>query len=69
MPILEFLPQAHGYVRIHLRDGSIHTGRFRTDILSETALSAYFEGDARDISLPVDAILTVEPVESLPLAS
>jgi hypothetical protein len=68
MAILDFLPRAGGYVRIHLRDGSVHTGRFRTDILSETALSAYFQGDARDISLPVDAILTIEPVEALQAA-
>lgn len=69
MPINDFLPRAHGHVRIHLRDGSIHTGRFRTDILTETALSAFFHGDARDISLPLDAIVTIESLEALQLAS
>jgi len=69
MPIHDFLPRAHGHVRIHLRDGSIHTGRFRTDILSETALSAFFHGDTRDISLPLDAIVAVESLDILQLAS
>jgi hypothetical protein len=69
MPIHDFLPRAHGHVRIHLCDGSVHTGRFRTDILSETALSAFFHGDARDISLPLDAILTIESLDALQLAS
>ncbi len=69
MPINDFLPRAHGHVRIHLRDGSIHTGRFRTDILSETALSAFFHGDTRDISLPLDAIVTIESLDALQLAS
>jgi len=68
MPINDFLPRAHGRVRIQLLDGSIHTGRFRTDILSETALSAFFHGDARDISLPLDAIVAIESLDALQLA-
>lgn len=69
MAILDFLPQAHGRVQIRLEDGSVHRGRFRTDILSERALSVYFYGDIRDISLPIDLIDSVESLDELPLAS
>ncbi len=69
MAILEFLPQASGRVRIRLDDGSVHTGRFRTDILSERAMSAYFYGEVRDISLPIDLIVSIESLEELALAS
>ncbi len=65
----DFLPQAAGRVRIFLTDGSVHTGHFRTDILSEHALSAYFFGDVRDISLPIGLIDAIEPLEMLKLAS
>ncbi len=60
MPINEFMPRATGRVRIRLCDGSIHTGSFRTDILSESALSVYFYGDVHDISLPVADIDSLE---------
>jgi hypothetical protein len=63
MAIVDFLPQAHGRVRIHLTDGSVHTGFFRTDLLSPNILSAYFFGDARDISLPIEWI---DAIEALP---
>ncbi len=69
MAIREFIPRADGRVRIRLVDGSVHTGRFRTDILSERAMSAYFYGEVRDISLPIDLIVSVESLEELPLAS
>lgn len=70
MSIHEFLLKARGRVSIVLNDGSKHTGRFREDILSESALSAYFFGDNRDISLPIDAIIGVEAIdEELQLAS
>ncbi len=69
MAILDFLPQAQGRVRILLTDGSVHTGRFRTDILSERAMSVYFYGEIRDISLPIDHIVSLEALEELPLAS
>lgn len=60
MSIYEFLPKAHGRVAIVLSDGTSHTGRFREDILSESALSTYFFGDDHDMSLPIDAIERVE---------
>ena len=60
MPINEFMARAAGRVRIRLCDGSIHTGSFRTDILSEHALSVYFYGDAHDISLPIADIDSLE---------
>jgi hypothetical protein len=69
MATSEFIPQANGRVRIRLTDGSVHTGRFRTDILTESALSVYFYGDVRDISLPIELIDTVEPIAELRLAS
>jgi hypothetical protein len=63
MAIVDFLPRAYGRVRILLSDGSVHTGSFRTDLLSPNILSAYFFGDARDISLPIAAI---DAIEALP---
>ncbi|BDE05816.1 hypothetical protein WPS_10920 [Vulcanimicrobium alpinum] len=62
MAIDEFLPRAAGHVRIRLSDGSVHTGEFRTDILGPTAISAFFRGDARDISLPIEMIDAIEPL-------
>jgi hypothetical protein len=69
MAINEFIPRADGRVRIHLCDGSVHTGRFRTDILSPSALAAYFYGDAHDISLPIADIDFMESIEDYKLAS
>jgi hypothetical protein len=68
MAIVDFLPRAHGRVRIHLADGSVHTGSFRTDLLSPDILSAYFFGDARDISLPIDWIDTIEALPEVQAA-
>ncbi len=69
MSIAELLPRSQGPVRIRLADGSLHTGRFRTDILSDRAVSVFFYGDVRNMSLPVAIIAGVESVESLELAS
>jgi hypothetical protein len=69
MGIVEFLPQSSGYVRMRLVDGSFHTGHFRTDILSANALSVYFYGDIRDLSLPIEDIDTIEMIDDLQLAS
>lgn len=60
MPVGEFLRRCHGRVRITLVDGSVHTGRFRTDILGPSALSAFFHGDVRDMSLPIGLITSLE---------
>lgn len=65
MHIDEFIARASGRVRIELTDGSVHTGRFRTDILSRTALSVFFIGEVRDISLPIDMITGMEPLGEL----
>ena len=62
MPITEFVPRANGRVRINLCDGTTHTGHFRTDILSTSAISAYFYGDAHDISLPIADIVSMESI-------
>jgi len=70
MSNFEFLPKAHGRVSIVLIDGTTHTGHFREDILSASALSAYFFGDRHDMSLPLDAIVHVDSLrEELALAS
>ncbi len=69
MLIDEFIARANGRVRIELTDGSVHTGRFRTDILSKTALSAFFIGDVRDISLPIDMIARLDHLDELRYAS
>jgi hypothetical protein len=62
MAIDSFLRRCSGHVCIHLSDGSVHTGRFRTDLLSPEALSAYFHGDERDISLPIHLIDRIDAV-------
>jgi len=56
----DLILHAAGRVRVNLSDGSVHTGRFRTDILSPSALAVYFFGDARDISLPICKIDSIE---------
>ena len=66
----EFLSKARGRVSILLTDGTTHTGRFREDILSASALSAFFFGDVQNFSLPLDAIERVDSIfEDLKLAS
>ncbi|MBD5634661.1 MAG: hypothetical protein IAI49_09300 [Candidatus Eremiobacteraeota bacterium] len=62
----EFLKNCHGEVRIQLAGGAVYTGHFRTDILSADAVSAYFYGNERDLSLPIGI---VESIEHLPMAS
>ena len=69
MAIDDFIHRASGRVRLTLCDGSIHTGRFRTDILSQSALAVYFDGDVHDISLPIADIDSVESIQELQLAS
>lgn len=57
----EFLHRARAEkVRIRLDDGQEFTGHFRTDILSPNALSAFFYGDVRDLSLFIEDIVSVE---------
>ena len=63
MSVQDFMRNAEGPVRIRLTDGSTHTGHFRTDILTPSALSAYFHGDARDMSLPIEAVLEIEALK------
>jgi hypothetical protein len=68
MNINTFLHLARmGRVRITLRDGQVHTGQFRTDILSKNALSAFFFGDVRPLSLSIGEVRSIEalPAESL----
>ena len=61
MHISEFLDRAAATrVRITLADGQVHTGQFRTDLLSANALSAYFFGDIRPLSLAIDDIVVCE---------
>jgi hypothetical protein len=70
MKINEFLLRARaGRVRITLVDGQIHTGQFRTDLLSQNALSAYFFGDIRPLSLHIDEIVTCEALPAQTYAS
>lgn len=61
MHINEFLPRARsGRVRITLVDGQIHHGHFRTDILSPSAVSAFFFGDERPLSLGIEEVLAID---------
>jgi hypothetical protein len=57
MKINEFLHRARaGRVRIVLNDGRVHTGQFRTDIVSRSAIAAFFFGDLRPLSVPIDDV-------------
>lgn len=70
MKINEFLHRSRaGRVRIVLRDGQVHTGQFRTDILSQSAISAFFFGDIRPLSIPIDDVLSVETLWAEQVAS
>jgi hypothetical protein len=70
MPINEFLHRARsGRVRITLDDGGVHTGSFRTDLLSPNALSAFFFGDERPMSLVIDHVVACEAMANEALAS
>jgi hypothetical protein len=70
MKINEFLHRARASrVRITLADGQVHTGSFRTDILSATALSAYFFGDIRPLSLAIEEIIACEALQAEAYAS
>jgi hypothetical protein len=70
MKINEFLHRARaGRVRITLTDGQTHTGQFRTDLLSTRALSAYFFGDIRPLSLPIDDIVSCDALPAETFAS
>jgi len=70
MPINEFLHRARaGRVRITLNDGQVHTGRFRTDLLSAHALSAFFYGDERPMSLVIDHVVGCEALANEVIAS
>ena len=70
MKINEFLHRARsGRVRIILSDGQIHTGQFRTDILSPSALSAFFFGDVRPLSLYIDDVISIEALGAEAVAS
>ncbi len=65
----EFLRNCHGEVRIQLTSGATHTGYFRTDILSSEAISAYFYGNERDISLPIGLVASIEHLAEDAIAS
>ncbi len=70
MKINEFLHRARaGRVRITLRDGQVHHGQFRTDILSPNALSAFFFGDVRPLSLAIHDIVACEAIAPETVAS
>ncbi len=70
MKINEFLHRARsGRVRIVLSDGQVHTGQFRTDILRPTAISAFFHGDLRPLSLVIDDIVSVDALAAESIAS
>ncbi len=70
MTINEFLYRARsGRVRITLTDGQVHTGHFRTDILSVNALSAFFFGEVRPLSLPIHTVVSIEALAADKIAS
>ncbi len=70
MKIHEFLHRARaGRVRITLSDGQVHTGQFRTDLLSTNALSAYFFGDIRPLSLAIDDVVVCDALQAESVAS
>jgi hypothetical protein len=68
MSIGEFLHTCHGEVSIHLSDGSSCTAHFRTDILSPDAVSAYFYGNNRDLSLPIAIVDRIDHLQQIQVA-
>ncbi len=70
MHINEFLHRARqGRVRITLADGQVHTGEFRTDILSASAMSAFFFGDERPLSLGIEEVVSIDALHAESMAS
>jgi hypothetical protein len=57
----EFLMRARGgRVRIVLADGQVRSGRFRTDILSRSALAAFFIGDVGPLTVSIADVVSIE---------
>ncbi len=70
MQIAEFIHRARaGRVRITLVEGQVFSGRFRTDILSPSAVSAYFFGDVRDLSLSISDVVRIDALGHESIAS
>lgn len=70
MKIHEFLHRSRAErVLITLANGEMHSGSFRTDILSQSALAAYFFGDIRPLMLWIDEIVACEALAADVLAS
>ncbi len=69
MSTIDFLKRCHGRVCIELPDGRKLTGQFRTDLLSPSAVSAYFYGDLYDMSIPISLIIEVASIAEQTLAS
>jgi hypothetical protein len=50
-------------VRVHLDDGSQHTGRLRTELLSDRSLSVYIVGSGDEgATLYIDQIVAIVPL-------
>jgi hypothetical protein len=56
------------HVRVHLDDGSEHTGHLRTELLSDRSLSVYITGSGDEgATLYIDQIVAIVPLSSDPV--
>jgi hypothetical protein len=54
-------------VRVHLEDGTEHTGKLRTELLSDRALSVYIAGSGDEgATLYIDQIVAIVPLLTNP---
>ena len=52
-------------VRVHLHDGTTHTGRFRTELLSDRSVSVYIAGSGDEgATLYIDQITDIVPLSA-----
>ncbi len=53
------------HVRVHLNDGTAHTGRLRTELLSDRSLSVYIAGSGDEgATLYIDQIVAIVPLST-----
>lgn len=53
------------HVRVHLDDGTTHTGHLRTELLSDRSLSVYIAGSGDEgATLYIDQIVDIVPLSA-----
>ncbi len=55
------------HVRVHLDDGTAHTGHLRTELLSDRSVSVYITGSGDEgATLYIDKIVAIVPLPTTP---